>query len=74
MSGMNLRVGAGLNGMFGGNQASAAPSATQAAYGPTANATNQESILNPTNGHGLGFWLRVGVIVVAVCMYQAAPR
>lgn len=68
------RIGVGLNGMSGGTQAVAAPSATAAAYGPTAVATKTESILNPTNGHGLGFWLRVGVIGLAVAMYHGAPR
>lgn len=72
---MNLRVGAGLNAM----NSSPSQSATVSAYGPSAAsapgvATAPASILNPTHGHGLGFWLRVGVIGVAVIMYWGAPK
>lgn len=45
-----------------------------AAYGPLATTPAKAvSILNPTDGHGLGFYLRLGVIAFALLVYRSLP-
>ncbi|MHB1473074.1 MAG: hypothetical protein ACYCV4_05495 [Dermatophilaceae bacterium] len=74
MSAFGLRASTGA--MFAGPSSSSSKSvggASVAAYGPMAKGP-EPAIFNPTHGHGAGFWLRAGLIVLVLHMYYTAPR
>lgn len=77
MAGLNLRVGG-----FGGvgttpNAPNYTPpaSVTSAAFGPGASvqAPSTATVLAPTNGFGLAFWVGVASIVGLVIIRQSLP-
>jgi hypothetical protein len=49
----------------------AAPLAA-ATYGPSG--SGAAGPLSPRRGHGAGFWLAVGGVVVLICIRQSLPR
>ena len=68
--GANIFAGADA-GVDAGGGTDAAPLAA-ATYGPAGDSA--AGPLSPRHGHGAGFWLAVGGVVILVCVRQSLPR
>lgn len=68
--GSNIFASAGASVDAGGGS-DPAPLAA-ATYGPSGDGA--ASPLSPRKGHGAGFWLAVGGVVILVCVRQSLPR
>lgn len=55
-----------------GSASAASPSLATETYGPAAEGS--VSAFSPRHGHGFGFWLAVGGVVVLVMVRQSLPR
>jgi hypothetical protein len=72
MAGVGTNIFASTGASVNASTDSSAALAT-ATYGPPAGG-NGGGPFSPTHGHGLGFWLAVGGVVVLVFIRQSLPR
>jgi len=75
MPGIGSNIFAEVSGSTGGSASAstaASPSLATETYGPAAEGS--VGAFSPRHGHGLGFWLAVGGVVVLVMVRQSLPR
>jgi hypothetical protein len=66
--GTNIFASTGLSA----NASTDSTALSAATYGPPA--AGSAGPFSPRHGHGAGFWLAVGGVVVLICIRQSLPR
>lgn len=74
MPGIGSNIFAEVGGSAGGSAtaSSASPALATETYGPAD--AGSVGHLSPRTGHGAGFWLAVGGVIVLVMVRQSLPR